>query len=93
MIQWHAYYDKSYDAEVKQYTKEQPWLRTRPHGYDHDGNESVARAIRMMRGQNRTLLLAATWGQALSEAASAGGPPLDKAGQLYPSHAGKETPV
>ena len=59
----HADYDTSYEAEVKQYIEEQPWLRTRTQGYDHDGNAAVERDIRMMRGHNRTLLLEATGGQ------------------------------
>ena len=63
----HADYDKSaksYEVEVKQYIREQPWLRTRTQGYDHDGNVAVERDIRMKRGHIRTLQLEARWGQA-----------------------------
>ena len=92
-IQCHADYDKSYEAEVKQYIEEQPWLGTRTQGYDHGGNAAVERDIKMMRGHNRTLLLEVTGGRLqyreLTVQAALHSTKLSN----YLSHAGKETPV
>ena len=57
----HAGYAKSYEAEVRQYIEEQPWLRTGLKGMTMMA--MLQWRERSMRGNNRALVLEATWGR------------------------------
>ena len=63
VVRVHSDFDKSFESEIKKYVMDQPWLRTRTEGYDHDGNCVTERSIRRIRQANRTLLLDCTGGR------------------------------